>query len=116
MPGRERRLPGGQPGNSNAVKHGFYSKQLSEEHGADYLEAIELTGLSEEIALLRVHIARVVADGADMADLVKGVDVLLRAVATEHRISDKAKESLADSVADVLERVGGQLGIGGLNG
>jgi hypothetical protein len=52
-----RRKPGGQPGNSNALKHGFYTKNysLAERRG---LQAAEGVVLGDEIGLLRVLIGR----------------------------------------------------------
>ena len=51
------RKPGGQPGNTNAVKHGFYTKNfsLAERRG---LQATEGIVLGDEIGLLRVLIRR----------------------------------------------------------
>ena len=52
-----RRKPGAQPGNTNAVKHGFYTKNfsLAERRG---LQAVEGVVLGDEIGLLRVLIRR----------------------------------------------------------
>jgi hypothetical protein len=52
-----RRKSGGQPGNTNAIKHGFYSKNfsLAERRG---LQAAEGLVLVDEISLLRVLIRR----------------------------------------------------------
>ena len=48
---------GGQPGNTNALKHGFYTKNfsLAERRG---LQATEGVALGDEIGLLRVLIRR----------------------------------------------------------
>lgn len=48
---------GGQPGNSNALKHGFYSSRFSNIELTD-LETALHDGLGSEIALLRVLIRR----------------------------------------------------------
>jgi hypothetical protein len=55
-----RKKPGGQPGNTNALKHGFYTKNfsLAERRG---LEAAEGVVLGDEIGLLRVLIRRFAA-------------------------------------------------------
>lgn len=49
---------GGQPGNVNAVKHGFYSRRFGELEAKDLDEAL-VDGLGDEIALMRVMIRRV---------------------------------------------------------
>lgn len=55
--GNGRKKRGGQPGNTNALKHGFYTNNfsLAERQG---LEAIKEIVLADEIALLRVLIRR----------------------------------------------------------
>jgi hypothetical protein len=55
--GNGHRKRGGQPGNTNALKHGFYTKNfsLAERQG---LESINEIVLADEIALLRVLIRR----------------------------------------------------------
>jgi hypothetical protein len=55
--GNDRKKRGGQPGNTNALKHGFYTNNfsLAERQG---LESINEIILADEIALLRVLIRR----------------------------------------------------------
>jgi len=55
VPARKR---GGQPGNRNALKHGFYSPRFADLELSD-LDAVFCDGLTDEIALLRVIIRRV---------------------------------------------------------
>jgi len=45
--------PGGQPGNKNAMRHGFYAKRFTADENKR-LDGIEPTDLLSEIALLRV--------------------------------------------------------------
>jgi len=52
----DSRRPGGQPGNTNALKHGFYARKFKPNQLEDYDRARSLTGLDEEIALLRLVI------------------------------------------------------------
>ena len=64
MPGRKKtrlvpaRRPGAQPGNRNALKHGFYARKMIPLELSD-LETALGDGLADEIALLRVIIRRV---------------------------------------------------------
>ncbi len=53
-----KRKRGGQPGNTNALKHGFYSHRFNNLELADLGTALS-DGLTDEIALLRVIIRRV---------------------------------------------------------
>lgn len=52
------RKRGGQPGNTNALKHGFYSKFFSDFELQD-LDGALASGLDDEISLLRVFIRRI---------------------------------------------------------
>jgi hypothetical protein len=54
---RRRRKRGTQPGNTNAMKHGFYARRFRPDEAND-LEARRAVGLEDEIALLRVQIRR----------------------------------------------------------
>lgn len=54
---KKKRKKGAQPGNLNALKHGFYSRQFQERELMD-LEAIDAEGLENEIAMLRVMMRR----------------------------------------------------------
>lgn len=54
------RRPGGQPGNTNAIKHGFYAQKFKPQQLDDYARARAVTGLDEEIALLRLVILNLV--------------------------------------------------------
>jgi len=64
-----RRRRGGQPGNLNAMKHGFYSRFFRAGEVED-LETVLQEGLSHEIAMLRVITRRVMelADGVETLD------------------------------------------------
>ena len=53
----EKRKRGGQPGNTNAIKHGFYAKNFSLAERRS-LQATNGVVLGDEIALLRVLIRR----------------------------------------------------------
>jgi hypothetical protein len=57
---------GGQPGNANAVRHGFYSRKFQD------LEVEDLGqvkgGLQDEIAMLRVSIRRVFERAPELGD------------------------------------------------
>lgn len=58
LPFPQKRKRGGQPGNTNALKHGFYSHRFNNLELSD-LDAALSDGLTDEIALVRVIIRRV---------------------------------------------------------
>jgi len=74
-PAPPRRRRGGQPGNRNALKHGFYASRFRKAD-LNALEACRSTGLADEINLLRVHIRRVVELGANVNQLDQSIDLL----------------------------------------
>ena len=59
---KPKKKSGGQPGNQNARKHGFYSKHLPAEQKLDFEEALNIENPKQEIALLRVRINAILAD------------------------------------------------------
>jgi len=65
------RSRGGQPGNTNAVKHGFYSRKFRDLESED-LETALREGLGDEIALMRVMIRRVFDFANDNAGDLEG--------------------------------------------
>jgi hypothetical protein len=72
VPGRKR---GAQPGNLNALKHGFYSRLFQEGEVLD-LEARGIEGMLDEIAMLRVWTRRVMALGDGVESLERAIRVL----------------------------------------
>jgi hypothetical protein len=62
---RRKRRSGGQPGNQNARKHGFYSKVLTPEQLETFPAATAVNGVDREIALLRVKIRSILAHDPD---------------------------------------------------
>ena len=72
---RSRRKRGGQPGNLNALKHGFYSQQFKEGEVAD-IETMLAEGLMDEVAMLRVMMRRMMALADGCEDLNEFVNVL----------------------------------------
>jgi hypothetical protein len=72
---KPKRKRGAQPGNTNALKHGFYSRRFNKIETQD-LEASNLDDLSGEIALLRVFTRRVFELAQDVDDLDRAVHLL----------------------------------------
>jgi hypothetical protein len=52
-----RQKRGAPVGNTNALKHGFYSRNFRRQESAD-LEASDFDGLADEVSLLRVSLRR----------------------------------------------------------
>ena len=63
-----RKHRGGQPKNTNALRHGLYSSHFKELAEGDISAALT-SGLQDEIAMLRELMARVLALANDQGDL-----------------------------------------------
>jgi hypothetical protein len=70
-----KRRPGGQPGNANALRHGFYSRRFRNLEHRD-LEAGLQDGLQDEISLLRVQIRRLMELAEGQTDLKEAIQTL----------------------------------------
>lgn len=74
MPASPRRR-GGQPGNSNNFKHGFYSRRLKK-RDLTGVDATDTSGLVEEIALIRIFTRRMVETFDPDAGFYEHADLL----------------------------------------
>lgn len=71
-------------------------------------EAAAVEGLDEEIALLRLHIRRALMEQPDNLPLmVRGLELLVKALAARYRISKEAEQDLTESLVNVLKGIGG---------
>lgn len=93
-----------------AAKPAFYSDALTPEERERLPAARELEGLEEEIATLRVRLHSVIQNHPDdLRTLAAGVQMLVRAVAAQYRLSPRARKDLAENITAVLNSLGDQL-------
>ncbi|MDP2954743.1 MAG: hypothetical protein Q8O76_15675 [Chloroflexota bacterium] len=105
---RRRRSPGAE---------GFYATALSEAERVLLPQARKMEGLDEEIALLRVRLKAALAEHPEnLPLLLKGMELLVKAVAAKYRLSKKAEDDLYQNVLGVLRGVGGALWPEGFDG
>ena len=74
-----KRRRGAQPGNTNALKHGFYSAKFRDPETFD-LNSLEITDLESEINAMRVYTRR-------MLELADGIDNLDHAISILYALS-----------------------------
>ena len=88
--------------------HVYYARAArDEEEVAALEEAAQIEGLGHEIAMLRVQLlAALREEKVDLPRVLKGCEVLTKAVATQYRVSPKAKKDLSDNLAAVLNTFG----------
>jgi hypothetical protein len=85
----------------------FYDGVLDEAERAAYGRAFEIEGLDGEIAILRTKLRTALDKDPENYELMmKGISLLIRAIATRHRLSQQAAGDLANSLSAVIEQVG----------
>ena len=108
--GRKR---GAQPGNLNALRHGYYSQALSKAQ-ATLLQAADklpADALSQEIALLRQRLYTLLEAAPDKVDLLNDtIRTLTRVAATHYHLRGSDADRLADAMGNVLRSIEETLG------
>jgi hypothetical protein len=101
--GRKPRSPGRQ-----RTLLGFYAQALDEAERLELARAAEVEGLDEEIALLRLRIRQALTERPDDLPLmVRGIELLIKALAARYRITKEEEQDLAESMVNVLKGIGG---------
>jgi hypothetical protein len=73
------RPSGGQPGNQNARKHGFYANYMTRKEARIYEEAANISGTTAEITLLRCKLVKMLEDDpVDVALVTRVVGLINR--------------------------------------
>jgi hypothetical protein len=95
---------------ARATARNFYRGAVGRAERLELERAREIEGLDDEIALMRVRLKTAVEEHPeDMQLLVKGVEILVRAVGARYRLSPKSRKDLADSLTATLNSLGDQL-------
>jgi hypothetical protein len=101
-----KRGRGGQPGNQNARKHGFYSKTLDEQGKKDYEDAKSVMGLEDEIALIRAKIMGILRnDPNNMRVLNEALATLCRLFETHRHIAKGDKAGMMQAVGEAFKNL-----------
>ena len=106
------RKKGGQKGNKNAVKHGFYSRVLDEAEKLDYETAAGVEGIDDEIALLRVKIKSVLEKDPENVKLImQATNTLAGLVRTRFNTTREQQKGLREAIGNVIKDIAIPLGI-----
>ena len=114
----EKRTPkrkrGGQPGNRNACKQGFYSRILSTEENEDLSSAGDVEGIDEEIALIRLVLKRAasVNDEKHLTIMIRAANALNKLVRTRQKLegnSDQIGRAVRNVMRDAELTLGPEL-------
>lgn len=103
---RAKRRRGGQPGNLNALKHGFYSRLYRSLETQD-LGKLDASGLEQEIVLLRVLMRRTLELAEDGEELERGVKLLAALGLASARLAGllRTQAGLGESNRNALEAI-----------
>ena len=104
--GSRKRKPGGQQGNQNARKHGFYSRALTPELLALIGPAKELEGVDLELALARAKVKSIaVNDPRNCAVLCDALSVVARLEGMKQRHGQHTSLKVSRALKLVLENL-----------
>ena len=112
---------GGQPGNTNAVKHGLYSRRFSPEE-IEHLSGMQ-EGVKDEIEVVRISLARIldfigqidlskmsIEDYAALQNLItKNAATVARLMQVQKALTDSEKAGLGAQLLAALEEVNANL-------
>jgi hypothetical protein len=111
MPFDIPRRRGGQPGNRNARKHGYYSSVLSGPDRANLRQASEVTGLNDEIDLPRAHLKSILQHDPDNTHLISEItSALSRLMRTSYKLGFNKAENFERNRLKVLTELGRSFG------
>lgn len=110
---RKEKKPRGVPkGNQNARKHGFYSKVLDEAQQLDLIAAEDITGIDNEIAILRVKIKAVLEQDPENIKLImEATNTLARLLRTKYNLDKSQGKSVKEAILKVVSDLAVPLGI-----
>jgi hypothetical protein len=104
---------GGQPGNLNALKHGFYTRYFTN-HDLAGVTSTDFDGLMEEIAIIRLYARRLIELDNLSADISQVTNILrilclasltITRLVKTRQILRLADTSSADDLHQVLEQL-----------
>ena len=111
-PAARRRSPrsSGRTHRRSKLKQDFYGSALDSAEQIELEAASDIEGLDKEIALLRMKLRAVLSERPeDLPLMLRGIELLVKAVSARYRLSKQAEEDLAGSLAGVIRGVGGLL-------
>jgi hypothetical protein len=99
-----------RPRRGSRLAREFYAGALDAAERIELDEAAEVDGLDGEIAVLRMRLRQSLRKRPeDLPLMLRGLELLVKAVSARYRLSPAAEEDLAAAIASVVRGVGGQL-------
>ncbi len=89
----------------------FYEDAIGEADRDDFIEALEVDGLDQEVALMRLHLRRLLTDTPEDAKVIHaGVRLLINALLAQRRLTDREARGIGEAVAAVMEQFSDVMG------
>lgn len=94
-------------GNKNALKHGYYSRELNKDEQLDFSLAAGVEGMTEEITLIRFEMKKAVTSGDihRLIPLSKAAYALEKLIRTHHRFLKERENSLEKAMENVIRNI-----------
>ena len=94
------------PAKTRLSRRRFYHQALNEAERADLPVALEVEGVDQEIAMLRLRLRTALKDRPeDLALMLKGIDALRKIVATRYRLPREARRDFEKETARVRDEI-----------
>jgi len=105
QPGRkkkQKRRPGGQPGNTNARKHGFYSYSLTPDEHEQFKFLTEVRQIDPEVAVFHIKYREIIERGELNT---QAIDAVTKYLTGYYRTRFKLSKSDAGVIKQLLKRI-----------
>ena len=84
---------------ARTTPRGFYLRALSEAERIAFREAMQVEGLDQEMALLRVRLLNAITkEPEDLPLMFKGIELLARVVATRFRLGKTGRQEVEEAL------------------
>jgi hypothetical protein len=98
-----KRKRGGQKGNRNARKHGFYSRSLSPSELCDFLNLVNLQSVDREIAVIDVKLKSAFAQTpVNRRVILEGAKLIAGLLIAKYHLKGKVKTFIKEFIRGLL--------------
>jgi hypothetical protein len=101
---RHKRHRGGQPGNQNARKHGFYATKMTPEETKKFYEAVNQDNKDPALSALRLKIeTAIINDPGNYRILREGSSILIKYLNSKFDFDPQANTLLKSALRNILK-------------
>lgn len=102
-----------QQGTQRGGRRSFYARVLDQAEAMELEEALDVEGVSDEIALLRVKIQSLLENDPENIKLIlEATNTLARLVRTRYSLEKEQGKGLKEAIGNVLKDIALPLGVG----